>query len=115
MISWTVTGEIGVVVMSEKLYCEVPHGKRAFNCSELRDAKFAIRRTSKPDCKFTPKMEWYCTSEECVVREVQISCKLLDIEDKVPKSVKCPVCSGSLEFHGFIEYDTLLRRIDTCT
>lgn len=92
--------------MSEKLYRESQ--QREYSMQEFMNAKFAMRRTRKPDCAFTPLMEWYCTSEDCIVREVYVQCKLLGPEDKIPKSMKCPVCYGVLEHHGYVEYDTLL-------
>ncbi len=64
-----------------------------------RQSRF-IERT--PENKFLFVMQWYCTEQDCVVREVEINVKLLDRSDRKPERPRCPCCRSMLEFHGYV-------------
>jgi len=52
-----------------------------------------------------PEGEWYCTNEECVVREVTVYCKLFG--ETLPE-MSCPACKKRLKFHHWLEVRTLV-------
>src|SRR5262249_12509894 len=83
-----------------------PTKANLFNMSELDEAKFADHVTTKPACKHTPRGEWYCQNSDCVVREVVIKVKLYG--KRMPNTMKCPVCGTMLDFHHYLETETLL-------
>lgn len=80
--------------------------QKSFTSGELMESKYSRIRVAKPVCEFTPRGEWYCWNEYCVVREVEISLKLFD--EEMPSDVFCPVCKKKMTFHNWIEYETLI-------
>jgi hypothetical protein len=94
--------------MADALYRIEPREEiRIMSMSELLSAKFATEPAPEPDCQFTPRGEWYCNAEECVVREVTISAKLYG--ESMPDLMRCPACGEALEFHHWLRDVTLLE------
>src|SRR5690348_3086924 len=53
------------------LYRRVEPGEMA----ALFDLIFARERVDRPESEFGQAAEWYCTNEDCAVREVEVSAK----------------------------------------
>ena len=83
-------------------------GIRCYAAAELVDCKDIYTPSAKPQCDRQPLGEWYCVNEDCVVREVRVTCKLLHAGDMVPE-MRCPGCGSRLKFHHWLKVDTLLK------
>jgi hypothetical protein len=86
-------------------------GFKCYTLAELDGCEDIHTPTDKPQCDWQPLGEWYCTNVDCVIREVQILCKLLDLGDRVPE-MRCPGCGSALKFHHWLKVDTLLKVSD---
>lgn len=64
--------------------------------------------TDKPEDDRLPEGEWYCENQDCVVREVVISSKLIEPDDVVPPKLWCPGCKRLLKFHHWLRHLTLV-------
>jgi hypothetical protein len=60
----------------------------------------------KPDYPLVPRGQWYCQYSDCVVREVEVRCKLYG--EKLPV-MRCPACRQRLKFHHWLRHETWLR------
>lgn len=61
--------------------------------------------------EFCPHGEWYCEGEDCIVREVQIQCKLHG--DKMPDYFACPLCGQPLKFHNWLDSTAMSVSVPT--
>src|SRR5262245_24861729 len=52
--------------------------------------------------------EWYCTNEDCTVREVIVSLKY---EKREEPRMKCPLCGKVLKFHHALQTVPLLPEV----
>jgi hypothetical protein len=78
-----------------------------WSMAELAAAKFCRIRVEKPESPHVPEGEWYCMNPDCIVREVEIRCKLHG--KKMPRAFKCPLCGqGPLKFHNWLGTETLV-------
>jgi hypothetical protein len=80
--------------------------------NDFARAKFCRKPVAKPECEHTPRGEWYCPNEDCVVREVEISVKLFG--EPMPAAMKCPACGIAMKFHNWVEYEMFFGRIGSC-
>jgi hypothetical protein len=63
------------------------------------------RRPTHPLC-FTGK--WYCANENCDVRMVRVSLKIVDGSPISRPALCCPACGERMEFHGYLKEIMLL-------
>lgn len=84
--------------MSDVLYRHRrPAGEvEMIDAASLVEMIFYHEPAGKPDHAEVPRGEWYCTNEDCVVREVTVLCKLFG--ERLP-GMRCPACRRPLKFH----------------
>lgn len=87
------------------IYRVVPPEKSIFTNGEIFRIIGHTFPTDRRD-DHLPHGEWYCTNSECVVRQVEIRCKLYG--EQMPAKMKCPACGSVLKFHHWIESESLL-------
>lgn len=83
-------------------------GIRSYTAAELEDSRNIYVPAPQPQDDRQPLGEWYCPAADCVVREVRVSCKLLDPGDRVP-AMHCPGCGEYMEFHHWLQVSTLVK------
>ena len=83
-------------------------GIRTYTGRDLDRLRTVYHPAAEPEDKRLPHGEWYCPNPDCVVREVQVTSKLLDMGDVVPR-MRCPGCGSKLKFHHWLHSETLLR------
>lgn len=80
---------------------------RIVRSADLDRLSYRDKIESKPKHSRAFVAQWYCEGEGCVVREVQIQCKLPYPEDAEPRDVICPACRQKLKFHGYVNTETV--------
>jgi hypothetical protein len=87
---------------------ESPPGPYRMNLvplSESLASRYCYEPAGKPDHPQTPHGEWYCHTEDCVVRQVTVRCKLFG--EKMPE-MRCPACSEPMAFNHWLHTVTLV-------
>jgi len=79
-----------------------------YTLAELLDSQAIYTPAAAPQCDHHQRGEWYCTNPDCVVREVWITAKLIEVGDRFPDP-KCPACGRRLKFHHWLHEATLLK------
>ena len=83
-------------------------GWAPMSSGEFFNSKYCDVPASEAENQSSPRGEWYCGNPECVVREVVVSCTLLDEEDKMPAAMKCPACRHWMAFLHWLRHETLV-------
>jgi hypothetical protein len=66
--------------------------------AEFFSMLFAEEVATRPENDYVRVIEWFCTNEDCVVREVRIRCKYIDAPAprKLP-TMRCPSCGQAMD------------------
>lgn len=82
--------------------------KKIISAKDLMNMWFRIIPTKKPyPDKQIYQVEYYCDSNNCPVRIVQIEIKYPD-DFKNKMIFKCPICRKKLKFHHFLKTKSII-------
>jgi hypothetical protein len=99
-----------------RLVRKEPGKMRCFTASEFMNAKFAVVATDEdPHPKHRIYGEYYCHSDGCHVRQVEIRAKWESGDRPQNPKFNCPGCGKPLELLDYLETETLCLVEDAAT
>ena len=78
---------------------------RAMTSTELMEGIHYTIASDESDSSQCPEGEWYCDNQNCVVRQVTVSCKLFG--EPLP-TMKCPACRSRMKFNHWLRSESLV-------